>query len=129
MPGNTGVVLEAKSRKKAGNPLNKDNHGQLLVADEWFKDKYPGFKSIRVSVHPNSFSTDQAEAHNSFVLTYEHLQRLVTEAREIYASLAESKLPAEDLELQCSQQLEQSKIRHDQVAENFLIPFEIVSRN
>ncbi|MBK1871598.1 DEAD/DEAH box helicase family protein [Marinobacter sp. 1-3A] len=127
MPGNIGVVLEAKSRKKATNPLNKDNHGQLLVADEWFKDKYPGFQSIRVSVHPNSFSTDQAEAHNSFVLTYESLQRLITEARQLVAFLAESKLPHGDLELECSQHLERSKIRYDQLAENFFIPFKVVS--
>ena len=36
LPGKIGLVIEAKSRKKEKKALTKEEHGQLLVASEWF---------------------------------------------------------------------------------------------
>jgi Holliday junction resolvase len=43
LPERVGFVIEAKSRKKEKNALTKEQHGQLLVAAEWFASEYPGY--------------------------------------------------------------------------------------
>src|SRR5262249_3559721 len=40
LPSKAGFVIEEKSRKKATAALKKDEHGQLLVAKEWFARHY-----------------------------------------------------------------------------------------
>src|ERR1022692_2188442 len=34
-----GLIIEAKSRKNPTNALTKAQHGQLLVSENWFKDR------------------------------------------------------------------------------------------
>jgi hypothetical protein len=65
MEGNRAWVIEAKSRKQPGNPLTKNEHGQLLNAVEWFKAAYPGFTHIPVSAHPNTMATRHASPHDA----------------------------------------------------------------
>ena len=43
LPSKVGIVIEAKSRKKEKNALTKEDHGQLLVAAEWFAANYPQY--------------------------------------------------------------------------------------
>jgi hypothetical protein len=59
LPSKVGIVIEAKSRKKEKNALTKDDHGQLLVAAEWFAANYPGYSVVRVSVHPKNRATKE----------------------------------------------------------------------
>jgi replicative superfamily II helicase len=124
------LVIEAKSRKLASNHFTKDEHGQLLVAEEWFKRNYPGITCLRVSVHPNQLSTEAAEATNSYVLTYSKLQELVVESRSLIQLISRSLLTGDALKIECARFLSSSKVRLDQIAENFLSPFQVVnSRN
>ena len=64
-------MIEAKSRKKQKNPLTKGEHGQLLVASEWFAREYPDYECIKVSLHPQNIAHRTAIADSSFALTYE----------------------------------------------------------
>src|SRR6185503_2209494 len=73
-----GLVIEAKSRKTTGL-LTKDDHGQLLTAEQWFKGQYTGDRSIRVSVIPKPLATPNASADDSFALTLAGLQELIGE--------------------------------------------------
>lgn len=54
LPTKIAWILEAKSRKLEKNPLTKDEHGQLLVAQQWFDKNYDGYTSLRVVVHPTN---------------------------------------------------------------------------
>lgn len=124
------LIIEAKSRKLLSNHFTKDEHGQLLVAEEWFKRNYPGMTCLRVSVHPNQLSTEAAEARNSYVLTYSKLQELIVEARNLIQPISRSLLTGDALKTECERLLSSSGVRFDQIAENFLSPFQVVnSRN
>lgn len=48
LPTKTALILEAKSRKLDKNALTKEEHGQLLVAQQWFDKNYDGYTSVRV---------------------------------------------------------------------------------
>lgn len=124
LPDRIGLVIEAKSRKKEKNALTKDQHGQLLVAGEWFMRNYPGFQCIRVSVHPKNLATKAAEAKTSYVLTYEKLSELISDARALLIALCESQLSVSQLEVECSRLLRDSPLRAERLAQHFLESFE-----
>lgn len=124
LPNKAGFVIEAKSRKKEQNALTKEEHGQLLVADEWFSEKYPDYTSVRISVHPQNRATKAAVAGASKALTYEKLSELIADARIVLTHLCESKLGKEDLILECDRLLGNSNIRFDKIAEAYLCSFE-----
>lgn len=80
LPDKIGFVIEAKSRKKDENPLNKEEHGQLLVAAEWFSHNYPQHKCVRISVHPQNLATKAASAGASHALTFKKLGVFISDA-------------------------------------------------
>ena len=123
-PKRVGLVIEAKSRKLSANPLNKEQHGQLLVAAEWFAANYPGFDCVRVSVHPRNKATKAAVAGASHALTYEKLGALISDARALLTQLCESQLVRAELITLCGTLLAKSTLRADRLVESYLIPFE-----
>lgn len=126
LPNKVGFVIEAKSRKKEKNALTKGEHGQLLVAGEWFAKNYPEYECVRISVHPQNRATKAAVAGASYALTYEKLSCLISDARSLLTHLCESKLDTEDLIRECDRLLEHSNIRFDRLEEKYLCAFEDV---
>lgn len=124
LPNKTGMVIEAKSRKTEGKPLTKEQHGQLLVAAEWFRRNYPGWEYLRVSVHPSAKATVAADAGGSLALTYKRLSEFVSNARELLRELCESQLSRSELESLCAQLLLKSAVSADQIEEAYLVAFE-----
>lgn len=124
LPDQVGFVIEAKSRKKDKNGLTKEEHGQLLVAAEWFVKNYPGYNCVRVSVHPQNNATEAAVAGASYALTYENLAALISEFRALLTNLCESQLSLSDLENKCDQLLAQSSLNFNCLKENYLVTFE-----
>lgn len=124
LPDKTGFVIEAKSRKRDKNKLTKEEHGQLLVAAEWFTKNYPDYKSIRVCVHPKNQATKAAVAGASHALTYDNLGALVSDARALLTVLCESQLSGENLLSECDKLLSTSTIRFDHLKNRYLCPFE-----
>jgi hypothetical protein len=123
LPNKTGFVIEAKSRKKAKNALTKDEHGQLLVAAEWFAKNYPGYNCIRVCVHPKNQATKAAVAGASHALTYENIGALVSDARALLTTLCESQLSGENLITECDKLLSTSTLIFDRLANRYLCSF------
>lgn len=124
LPNNQGFVIEAKSRKKDKNSLTKEEHGQLLVSAEWFKQLYPNYECVRVSVHPKNKATRAAVAGASHALTYERLGQLLAEFRSFLSQLSESQLSGSNLEMECARLLDDSPLNASRVADYYLIPFE-----
>lgn len=85
---NLGLVIEAKSDKNDNNPFTKKEHGQLLVAREWFLGHYPNMRCVPVSVHPNSSSYENASAESTYVLTLDALRDLQKTVRLLIAGVA-----------------------------------------
>jgi replicative superfamily II helicase len=124
LPHKVGVVIEAKSRKKPKNPLTKREHGQLLVAAEWFSSNYPGYECVRVSVHPTNKAIPAAEAAGSYALTYEKLNELIADARALLESLCDSQLAPLQLTQDCAARLSKSDLRAERLPARYLASFE-----
>lgn len=118
-----GLIIEAKSRKKETGVLKKDDHGQLLVAKEWFADYYKGYSAVCVSVLPQAKATKAASAHSSHALTYEKLILLVSDARTLLTTLCESQHDGDSLMAECAAYLKNSTIREDRLIETYLQNF------
>lgn len=123
LPNKQGLIIEAKSRKKDDNPLNKGEHGQLLVAEQWFTQNYPGHVAIRVGIVPNAYATKAAAAELSCALTLDKLALMVSDARSLIADLCESQLPASTLEGYCAQLLEKSPLAAEKLVGSYLQSF------
>lgn len=115
LPDSVGWVIEAKSRKDEKNALTKEEHGQLLVAQEWFDSQYPGYECVRVSVHATNRATAAAAASESYALTYEKLAALVSDARALFTKLCESQLPPNELVAECARELARSPVKGERL--------------
>lgn len=125
LPEKLGLVIEAKSRKKEKNALTKDDHGQLLVAAEWFKTHYRDYQCVRVSVLSKNQATKAASAEASYALTYEKLAQLISDARKLFSHLCESQLTKENILAECEKILLESPLKAETFIKNYLLPFEI----
>lgn len=119
-----GLVMEAKSMKNKGNPLTKDQHGQLLNAEEWFKREYPDITPIRICIHPNRKTTDKTIPGESKVLTFENLNQLITNSRVVIRELCDSLQAEKQLLNICQQLLERNSLRPEDLIDNYLQDFE-----
>jgi len=118
-----GLVIEAKSRKNKKNALTKEQHGQLLEAFEWFKKEYPTYKGIRVSMHPNLIATKSTTTGETKALTYNKLNELISNVRNLLVDLCESAISDEQLVIRCEKLLETSKLTPQLIIKNYFVPF------
>lgn len=124
LPRKIGLVIEAKSRKKAKKALTKTEHGQLLIAAEWFKKNYKGYECVRISVHPKNRATKAAVAGASHALTYEKLAILIDDARFLLVALSDSQLSDDSLVTECEKLLSRSSLKAERFVEGYLLPFQ-----
>lgn len=125
LPTKIGLVIEAKSRKDPKNAFTKEQHGQLLVAGEWFALNYQGYGAVRISIHPTAFATEPAAADSSYALTYDRLQNLIADARALLGNLCETQLKPSEIEAECARFLEGSSVKADLLVSKYLQPFSV----
>ena len=121
---NLGLVIEVKSRKDRDNALDRKQHGQLLNAVEWFKQSYPNYDCIRVLAHPNSHATKSTVTNQTKALTFENLNQLVSDTRQLLNGLCESAINDEDLVIRCEQFLTNSFLKPKSLVDKYLVPFQ-----
>jgi replicative superfamily II helicase len=121
----TGLIIEAKSRKNEQNALTRTQHGQLLVAENWFKESHPKLSGIRVSVHPNVTATKKSVPNNTKALTLAKLNELITESRNLIVALCESGHPDAELTAYCEELLRTSNLTPQELTERYLVDFEV----
>jgi replicative superfamily II helicase len=124
-----GLIIEAKSRKNEANALTKAQHGQLLVAENWFKENYPALSGIRVSVHPNVTATKKSVPSKTKALTLAKLNELITETRRLIVDLCESGHPDAELKTYCEELLRKSNLMPDTLVQHYLVDFEVVEKD
>lgn len=120
------LIIEAKHLKKEKKPLTKTEHGQLLVAREWFKNNYPDYHGICVSIHHNNKAIKAASAQDSYALTLHELGKLIYDSKKLLLQICSSSLPDEEIESKCNELLVDSPIRHDAIMQ-YLRKFEVIS--
>jgi len=123
LPQKVGFIIEAKSRKLKKNSLTKENHGQLLVAEQWFNQNYPAYEAVRISVHPTNKATKSASATDTYALTFEKLAALISDTRALLIKLCESQLDDVELATECARELKISPVRADKLVQNYLSKF------
>ena len=125
LPGKNAIVFEARSRKKERNAFNKEDHGQLLVADRWFVQHYPDHDYVLASVLATNKATKPAMAvrSDSRALTYGNLSRLVADCRKLLADLSNRQVDGASLVVECATLLEDSDLRANRIADSYLVPF------
>lgn len=124
-----GLVIEAKSRKNEANALTKEQHGQLLVSENWFKANYSGLSAIRVSVHPNVTATKSSVPSGTKALTLAKLTELIVEARTLLTALCDSGHPDKELSQFCEKLLQNGFLTPDALVKRYLVDFEAKQLN
>jgi replicative superfamily II helicase len=124
----SALILSAKSQKIPGNPLNKEEHGQLLEAAQWFQQEYPSHKGYRVVVHPNHYVTEEVTPEGSFALTMTRLRTLIGNARNLFTDLCDFPLSESTMLAKCDKRLIELNLTPEKLIKTFLEPFERLSR-
>ena len=127
LPNKVALVIEAKSRKSGKNILNKEEHGQLIIAEEWLGEHYPDYSCVRVSVYPSNKATKNAYAQESYALTYEKLSILVSDTKKLLVDLCDMYLEGDELQSKCAHNLKTSNIKHDKIVASYLKKFVVAS--
>lgn len=124
-----GIVIESKGKKKVKNALGKEDHGQLLVSAEWFKEQYPSRTCIRIQLHPSDKATQPAMAQNTFVLTFDSLGRLVSAVRALLTEICRSTITTQKRFLLCEELLRRHCLMPQELINQYFKKFNVVEGN
>lgn len=122
-----GIIIESKLGKKPKKALGKEDHGQLLVSAEWFKEAYPARNGIRVQVHPNVEATAPSMAKKTYVLTYENMGRITSALRSVLTELCFSHASPKNRLSQCRKLLEDNHLTPSALVGEYFTLFKVVA--
>ena len=117
------VVIEAKSEKDEENPLYKKDHAQLLEAEHWFKQAYPGRDAIRVSALPEAVADEKATPAGSFAFRLDEITKVVSAFRAVLVELVGAPGGPEVLRERCEAALVRAKLKPAMIRDTFMKPF------
>ena len=121
-----GILIESKGNKQAKNPLGKVDHGQLLVSAEWFKEQYPGRTCVRVQLYPTDRATQPAMAQNTFALTFEDLDRLVSAVRAVLREVCLATTTTQGRLRLCEELLKRHNLTPQELIGQYFTKFSVV---
>ena len=116
-------VIEAKSEKDESNPLYKKDHAQLLEAEHWFKQAYPGRGAVRVSALPEAIADEKATPVGSFAFRLGEVTKLVSALRGVLVDLVGAPGSADALRERCEASLVKAKLKPAAIRDTFMKPF------
>jgi replicative superfamily II helicase len=116
-------VIEAKSEKGEDSPLYKKDHAQLLEAEHWFKQAYPGREAVRVSALPEAVADEKATPVGSFALRLAEVTKLVSALRGVLVELVGATGGPEALRDQCEAALVKAQLKPNAIRATFMKPF------
>jgi replicative superfamily II helicase len=116
-------VIEAKSEKDEDNPLYKKEHAQLLEAEHWFKQIYPGRDAVRVSALPEAIADEKATPAGSFAFRFDEITKVISALREVLIELGGATGEADALREVCEAALVRAKLKPAVLIKTFMKPF------
>lgn len=117
------LLIEAKSRKFDGKPINKEEHGQLLESLSWFSENYPRHVAQGAIVNSVPLVTPNVAPGATFALTFDKLNLLVENSRALLEEITSTNANADTLFAQCEQLLNQLHLNPEGVR-TYLDPLE-----
>ena len=121
-----GILIESKGNKQAKNPLGKADHGQLLISAEWFKEQYPSRTCVRVQLHPTDKATQPAMAQNTFALTFDGLDRMVSAARALLTEVCLATITKQGRLSLCEELLKRHNLTPQELIGQYFTKFSVV---
>lgn len=120
------LLMEAKSKKKIENPLTKDEAGQSLTNQAWFKKHYPTAKNgFSVVVHPNNYCTGSFIPEGLYAFTLHKLNILILNVRKLITELCNSGASEEGLLQMCEKKLDEYNLADNLIIDAYLDNFEL----
>ncbi len=116
-------VIEAKSEKEEDNPLYKKDHAQLLEAEHWFKQAYPGRDAVRVSALPEAVADEKATPAGSVAFRLDEITKVVSALREVLVELTGAAGAEDALREHCEVALTKAKLKPPALKDQFMKPF------
>ncbi len=116
-------VIEAKSEKDDENPLYKKDHAQLLEAEHWFKQAYPGRDAVRVSALPEAVADEKATPVGSFAFRLDEVTKVVSALRGVLVELVGAAGDHDALRERCEVALVKAKLKPAMIRDTFMKPF------
>lgn len=116
-------VVEAKSDKDEENPLYKKDHAQLLEAEHWFKQAYPGREAVRVSALPEAIADEKATPAGSFAFRLDDITKVVSALRGVLVEVVGAAGEPEALRERCEAALVKARLKPATLRETFMKPF------
>ncbi len=104
------LVIEAKSRKTDGKPINKSEHGQLLESVNWFSENYPAHTGHAAVVNAVPFVTQNVTPGSTFALTLNNLDLLIQNGRTLFQELVSTNVAEDTLLARCEQLLSELQL-------------------
>ncbi len=120
---NFDFVIEAKSEKDEENPLYKKDHAQLLEAEHWFKQAYPGRDAVRVSALPEPVADEKATPVGTFAFRLEDVTKVVGSLRGVLVELVGAPGGREALRERCEAALIKAELKPSTIRDRFMKPF------
>ena len=117
------LVVEAKSRKNSGNPINKEEHGQLLESMGWFAETYPNHRAHGAIVNDAPTVTNHVAPAGTFGLTFKGLNLLVDHSRSLLEAITATNASDDSLIAQCEQLLKEYRLNPEGIR-TYLEPLE-----
>lgn len=116
-------VVEAKSEKDEANPLYKKDHAQLLEAEHWFKQTYPGRDAIRVSALPEAVADEKATPAGSLAFRLDEITQVVNALRGVLTELIGVDGDFNALSEHCEAALTKARLKPAMIRDTFMKPF------
>lgn len=116
-------VIEAKSEKDDENPLYKKDHAQLLEAEHWFRQAYPGRDAVRVSALPEAVADEKATPAGSFAFQLDEVTKVVSALRSVLVELVGAAGDHEALRECCEVALVKANLKPAIIRDTFMKPF------
>jgi replicative superfamily II helicase len=116
-------VIEAKSEKDEENPLYKKDHAQLLEAEHWFKQAYPGREAARVSALPEAIADEKATPVGSFAFRLAEVTKVVGALRGVLVDLVGAPGGPDALLDRCEATLLKANLKPAALRDTFMKPF------
>jgi replicative superfamily II helicase len=116
-------VIEAKNEKDEDNPLYKKDHAQLLEAEHWFKQAYPGRDAVRVSALPEAVADEKATPAGSFAFRLDEVAKVVSATRGVLVELVGAPGGADALREHCEAVLVDANLKPAALRDRFMKSF------
>ena len=120
-----GFVIECKHGK--ASPVNKDDHGQLRVSEQWFQRYYHDRQRVAIIVHRDGRATAQSGAVESDAraLTFDGLGRIKSALKKVYREVALLTTPRANQEARAAMLLRQHGLDSHLLASKHMVPFQV----